>query len=197
MKKILPVILFLATITLSACGTPKTDDGKTVNNEKVEEKTESKKSLKELLALGTAQKCTYEVNEDGSKMKGEIIVKGEKFKQSMEITTDQGKMMVYALSDGTYYYSWGDAMGDQGTKMKIDELQSDAKEVEKENPGTQQQKIDWEEKFDYKCVAATLNDSDLALPTDIKFVDYTETLKSLQQGNLDDLKKLIPSGTEE
>ena len=36
MKKILPVILFLATITLSACGAPKTDDGKTTNSQKTE-----------------------------------------------------------------------------------------------------------------------------------------------------------------
>lgn len=183
MKKYFPVILFLAAITLSACGSPKVESEK-VESQKVESKNiESKKSLKELLSLGTSQKCSYEINENGSLVKGEIIVKGDKFRQNTEISNDQGKMKVYAISDGTYYYSWGDAMGNQGTKMKIADLQSDAKEVEKENPGTEQQKVDWDEKFDYKCVAATLSESDLMVPSDIKFVDYTEMIKGFQQGN--------------
>lgn len=197
MKKILPVILLLAAVTLSACGSSEVNEGKTVNQENKENTTSSQKSLKELLGLGTSQKCTYEVNEDGSQMKGEIVINGDKFKQSVEINNDQGSMMVYTLSDGTYYYTWGDAMKNQGTKMKIADLQSDAQEVSKENSGSEAQKVDWDKKINYNCVAATVDETNLTLPTDVEFVDFTETMKSLQQGNLEDMEKLIPSEEEE
>lgn len=184
MKKLIPVVLLLATLTLSACGS------QNVESEKVEsQKVESKKSLKELLNLGASQKCSYEINEDGSKMKGEIIIKGEKFRQNTEITNDQGTMKVYSISDGTYYYSWGDAMGDQGTKMKIADLQgtnpspADAGSPLDRGDQNKQQNLNMDEKFDYKCVAATLNESDLMVPSDIKFVDYTEIIKGFQEGN--------------
>jgi hypothetical protein len=204
MKKYFPVILLLAAFTLSACGLEKTknEGASTVNEDKVEV-NESKKSLKELLGLGSSQKCTYEINQDGENMKGEIIVSGKKFKQMTEITNDQGSMKVYAISDGTYYYSWSDAMKGNGTKMKIDDIEKDSGKVEeidvKEEgkPGEAEQKmISMDEKIDYKCTAATLNDSDLALPTDVKFVDYTEMMKGFQNGNIEELKKLIPSEGE-
>lgn len=189
MKKLIPVVLLLATITLSACGSPKIESEK-VESQKVEsQNTESKKSLKELLSLGTSQKCSYEINENGSLMKGEIIVKGDKFRQNTEITNDQGTMKVYSISDGTYYYSWGDAMGDQGTKMKIADLQStnpspaDAGSPLDRGDQNKQQNLNMDEKLDYKCVAATLNEDDLMIPSDIKFVDYTEMIKGFQRGN--------------
>ena len=189
MKKYFPVILFLAAITLSACGSPKVESEK-VESQKVESKNiESKKSLKELLSLGTSQKCSYEINENGSLVKGEIIVKGDKFRQNTEISNDQGKMKVYAVSDGIYYYSWGDALGDQGTKMKIADLQNlnpspaDAGSPLDKGDQNKQQNLNMDEKFDYKCVAATLSESDLMVPSDIKFVDYTEMIKGFQQGN--------------
>ena len=37
MKKYLPVILLLATVTLSACGTQKVDTGKSINKEEGQE----------------------------------------------------------------------------------------------------------------------------------------------------------------
>lgn len=198
MKKYFPIILLLATFTLSACGANKTADD---NKNKSEEnpKTESAKSLKELLGLGTSQKCTYETNDNGDMMKGEIITKGQKFKQTTEITNKEGTMKVYAISDGTYYYSWSDAMKGNGTKMKIADLEKDSASVTgtvNNDNKAEQKSVNLNEKLAYKCTGATLNDSDLNLPTDVKFVDYTEMMKGLQNGNLEDLKKLIPSKEE-
>ena len=81
MKKYFPVILFLATITLSACGSPKIESEK-VESQKVEsENIETKKSLKELLGLGTSQKCSYEIKTEDQNMKGEVL---ETIKQYFE-----------------------------------------------------------------------------------------------------------------
>jgi len=178
MKKYFPVILFLATITLSACGASKVDTkvdtGINVNNEK----TETKKSLKELLGMGTAQKCSYETNTDGQIMKGEVIVSGNKFKQTTEISNEEGSMKVYGISDGTYFYSWNEAMKGNGMKMNIADLEKSGEDTKAET-----QKVNMDEKIDYKCSPTTLSDSDLAIPSDIKFLDYTEMMKGLQDGN--------------
>ena len=203
MKKIFPVILLLAAFTLSACGNQKIDGGATtVNNEK-SETSESKKSLKELLGLNTTQKCSYEVSQNGEVTKGEIIVSGKKFKQTTEITNKEGTTKVYAISDGSYYYSWSDAMKGNGTKMKIEDVEeenNDNDNVEIRDNGntgeTEEETINMNEKIDYRCTAATLNDSDLVIPSDIKFIDYSEMMNGLQNGNMDDFKKLIPSEEE-
>jgi len=68
--------------------------------------------------------------------------------------------------------------------MKIEEVESKSQNISDEGD----QKVSMDQKVDYKCSPATLNDSDLALPTDVKFVDYTEMMK--------DFQKLIPSETE-
>lgn len=191
------LVLLLATLTLSACGTGginKTDTGTTKNEETP--KTESSKSLKELLGLGTSQKCTFESKTEDTEVKSEIIMNGKKFRQTSEISTKEGKMKVYAVSDGIYYYSWGDTAKDMGTKMKIEDVENEGKKVaaegNKEPIKTEGQQVSMDEKVNYKCTPATLTDADLAIPTDVKFVDYAEMMKGLQNMNLDELKKMAP-----
>jgi len=186
MKKYFPIILLLAVLTLSACGVNK---GGTETIKSEETKVNSSKSLKELLGLGTSQKCTYEVEVDGQKTKGEIVISGKKFKQTMEITTKEGIMKVNSINDGIYYYSWSDAAKGTGTKIKIEAVETAAP------TGTEQkqQSVDWNEKIDYKCSPATLSESDLVIPADIKFVDLNETMKNLQNMNIEGLKNLVPT----
>jgi hypothetical protein len=186
------LVLLLATLTLSACGAAKTDTGTTKNEETP--KTESAKSLKELLGLGTSQKCTFESKTDDTTVKSEIIMSGKKFKQTTTMTnlTDtSGTTKVYAVSDGVYYYSWGDSMRGNGTKMKIEDVESKSQNIPADDkPITAEgnQEVNMDQKIDYKCSPATLNDSDLTLPTDVKFVDYSEMIKEFQ--------KLVPSQGE-
>ena len=187
MKKYFPVILLLATFTLSACTANKTIDN---NQNKSEEntKTESSKSLKDLLGLGTSQKCSFESKTDDTIVKSEVIMNGKKFKQSSEITNQEGTMKVYAVSDGIYYYSWSDVSKEMGTKIKIEDIEKEDKNIptiagEEPIKTEGKQQISMDEKIDYKCVAANLSDSDLLVPTDVKFVDYTEMMKKFQNGN--------------
>ncbi|MFA6007406.1 MAG: hypothetical protein WC784_02040 [Candidatus Shapirobacteria bacterium] len=197
MKKYFPVILILAALTLSACGTKTKDD--LTNNSTVtgEVQKNEAKSLKDLLGLNSSQKCTYESTEDGETTKGEIIVNGKKFKQTVEITDKDGVMKVYSISDGTYYYFWNDAMKGNGTKMNIADLEKESASVTGTTENTTEQKsVDINKKIGYKCSPAMLSDSDLALPTDVKFVDYTEMMKNIQSGNLESLKNLVPSQGE-
>lgn len=198
------LVLLLASLTLSACGASggvnKNNTGTTKNEETP--KTESSKSLKELLGLGTSQKCTFESKTDDTVVKSEIIMSGKKFKQTSIMTNVTGKgstTKVYAVSDGIYYYSWSDMSKEMGTKMKIDEIEKDSKNMptgSKSANTEAQQQISMDKKIAYQCTPSTLTDSDLAIPKDIKFVDYSDILKGFQGGNLNDFKKLVPSQGE-
>jgi hypothetical protein len=195
MKKFFPAIILVAALTLSACGAVKTNTESTKKDETP--KTESSKSLKELLGLGTSQKCTFESKTDDTSVKSEIVMSGKKFKQTSEITNKEGTTKVYAISDGIYYYSWSDMSKDMGTKMKIEDVEKESKNIPtvagQEPVKTEgKQQISMDEKIDYKCTPATLKDSDLVIPTDVKFVDYADMMKGLQNMNLDELKKLAP-----
>lgn len=189
MKKIKYLsLLIIASLFLSACGKEKVNEGMDVNKENNQTEVSEKKSLKELLSLGTAQKCTFEMNNEEGLTKGEILIKGDKFKQSTEITTNEGVMKVYSISDGEYFYSWNDAIKGSGSKIKID------KEASVPDDGkVKQEKINLEEKLDYKCSPTTLSDADLAIPTDIEFIDLSGMIDNIQKMNPEDLKKLIPS----
>jgi hypothetical protein len=192
------LVLLLASLTLGACGTGginKTDTGTTKKDETP--KTETSKSLKELMGLGTSQKCTFESKTEDIEVKSEIIMNGKKFRQTSEITTKEGKTKVYSISDGVYYYSWSDVAKDMGSKMKIEDVENEGKKIaakgNKEPVKMEgQQQVSMDEKVNYKCTPATLTDADLAIPTDVKFVDYAEMMKGLQNMNLDELKKLAP-----
>lgn len=201
MKKYFPVIL-VACLTLSACGAnntvQKSGDSSTVKTEEAQKGGTTVKSLKELLTLGTTQKCTFESKNEETTTTSEIIVSGKKFKQVTEVKDKEGVMKVYGISDGTYFYSWNDKIKGNGMKMKMEEIENSAKDssgkVETGNNG--QQQVDINKEYDYKCAPATLRDSDLALPSDVKFTDLTEMMKGFQNGNLEDLKKLVPSQGE-
>jgi predicted small secreted protein len=197
MKKLFPAIILAAALTLSACGTAKTDSGTGSDNKNNETKTSESKSLKDLLGLGTSQKCTFESKTEDTAVKSEIIMNGKKFRQTSEITTKEGKMKVYAVSDGIYYYSWSDTAKDMGTKMKIEDVENEGKNISNENKEGPvemegQQQISMDEKIDYKCTPATLTDADLAIPTDIKFLDYADMMKGFENMNLEELQKMAP-----
>ncbi len=205
MKKFLPVVLLIATLALSACGTANNQNTTSTNPEKERTNTQengtetSLKSIKDLLTLGTTQKCTFESKDKEVTTTSEIIVSGKKFKQVTEVKDEEGTMKVYGISDGTYFYSWNDKIKGNGMKMKMEEIENS----DKNNPSSGeaantegQQQVDINKAYNYKCTPATLSESDLALPSDVKFTDFTEFLKGIQSGNVEDYKKLIPSQGE-
>ena len=180
-------LLIAATFLLSACGKEKINEGMNINEENIQTEVSEKKSLKELLGLGVSQRCTYEVNDEGQVTKGEIIVTGDKFKQTMEISTEEGVMKINSISDGEYFYSWNEGIEGSGTKIKIEENTSSDENIE------QPENINWEEKLDYKCSPATLSEADLALPSDIEFVDLSEMMNNLQNMSPEELQRLVPN----
>ncbi len=189
MKKYFPVILLLATVMLSACGKKTEQIGNlAIPTETTKTENRAEKSIKELLGMGISQKCSYEINEDGQKMKGEILVgNGGKFKQITEVSEEKGTMKINVISDGTYVYYWNEAMKGMGSKMKIDSV-----EQVKVTGTPEEEKVDMNKKINYSCNPINLSESDFALPSGIKFVDLSETMKNLQDGYYEQFEDLIP-----
>lgn len=194
MKKIKYIsLLVIATLLLSACGKEKINESVDINEEANNVEVNEKKSLKELLGVGVSQKCTFEMDEEGQATKGEILIKGDKFKQSLEMMTPEGLMKVHTISDGEYFYSWNEGIEGSGTKMKIEKEEEMLEEEMLGEESSTEADINWEEKLDYKCEGVEIGDEDLALPTDIEFMDLSEMIDNLQNMSPEELQNLVPS----
>ncbi len=178
MKKISTLALIICSAFIfSACTLPK----KTTNPD-ANSKTEQKKtfSLKDLISQGVAQRCVWEVTTEQGISQGEILIKGDKFKQSMNVKNPTGETKVNFISDGKYLYTWSDdsQIANMAFKTKIDLNQ---KEQDTGTPQASTSNIDWDEKYDYNCQPTTVSDADFALPTGIDFQDFDQITKQFQQ----------------
>jgi len=179
--------LVLSSLVLSACGPTAST---TVNNSPSPTpttETSVAKSLKDLMALGTAQKCTWQVTDTGQEMTGTMLISGQKFKQTIVVPVPSGQTTTttYAISDGTSLYSWSDASKGVGMKINLADAQKNAP-----TPGQKTDtSVDWSKQYNYNCSPATVSDADFAPPSDIKFTDLSEIQKSLQKLDLNKLKQ--------
>lgn len=180
------IIVLLAAITLGGCGaatvnnssdTSKKESGIVTETQKVENKL----SLKELIAGGKDQKCTWKYEIDGQQMEGSLLISGKKFKQEivmdMEIEGTKKTTKITNLSDGEYLYMWNNETKEQGIKMRIPE--EDKEGLDKQENG--QGKVDWEGKYEYKCDNWKAGANDLTPPKDIQFQDFEEQMKQLKE----------------
>ena len=182
MKKITTLALIICSAFLfSACGPQKDIDNTastTPTSSPVEEKNTF--SLKELLAKNIAQKCTWQLSGEDGVGQGEIIISGNKFKQTIKTEGPMGETEFIGISDGEWFYTWSnDSVTDNmAFKMKIDQTKEQA-----ESDATQvaSGKIDWDQEYSYNCQPTTISEADLAIPSDIKFVDINELVNQFQQ----------------
>lgn len=178
MKKTTTLALIICSAFIfSACTLPKKTDNPATNS-----KTEQKKnlSIKDLISQGVAQKCVWEVTSDQGVSRGEILIKGKKFKQNINIKSANGETKFNGISDGEYLYTWSDdsKIANMAFKMKMDLTQ------EEQDTGTPQgsvSSVDWNQKYDYNCQPAIVSDADFNLPTGINFQDIGEMAKQFQQ----------------
>jgi len=180
-------ILVVAALLLSACGKAKTDMGVSTEQGTQVSETSQKKSLEELIALGLSQKCTFVIMNDGQTIKGEVLMSGDRFKQSMEIGGEEAAMKLNSISDGEYFYWWNEGVEGSGTKMKIEK---DEEAQSKSTDGTKN--FNFKERHDYKCTPVALSEADFAIPSDVEFVDFSEMMRNLQNMNPEELQNLMP-----
>ncbi|MCX6726809.1 MAG: hypothetical protein NTY75_03245 [Candidatus Shapirobacteria bacterium] len=179
--------LILSALVLSACGpTASTTVNNSPSSTPTKTETSVAKSLKDLMALGTAQKCTWQVTDTGQEITGTMLISGQKFKQTIVIPVPSGQTTTtYAISDGTNLYSWSDVSKGVGMKINLADAQKNAP-----TPGQKTDtSVDWSKQYNYNCSPAVVSDADFALPSDVKFTDLSEIQNSLQKLDLDKLKQ--------
>ena len=181
MKKIISLILVICSAFLfSACSPQK--DINNINSVTPTSSSNQEKStfsLRELLAKNITQKCTWQVSSEQGNGQGEIIMKGNKFRQTIKVESPMGLTEFVGISDGEWLYSWSkDSITDNmAFKMKLEETKNE----EINSPQGSAGNIDLDQEFSYNCQPTTINEADLTVPSDIQFVDFKDLTKQFQQ----------------
>ncbi len=135
-------------------------------------------SLKDIMALGRSQKCTFEYSDpETGKTSGTSYISGENVRTDFTITdqdnntTEGGMIMV----DSTMY-TWTNAEN-KGVKMSISQSMEASINEEIENTEWNTEYMNPDEELDYKCTGWNEDPSVFAPPSDIEFMDLSEQMK--------------------
>lgn len=125
----------------------------------------AKSSLKDLLALGTAQKCTFSSTTESATSEGVFYVSGGKARGDFTSAAGGQTTTAHTIVDGQTSYVWTDGSS-QGFKTSLSATQSTA-------PTTtgQTQSVDVNDQLDYNCSLWVATPSSFTPPTNIQFVD--------------------------
>lgn len=170
--------LFLASCTLNPA--PNQNQSQDGNSSKG-----TSFSMRELLAQGKNQKCTFFVSETGedntkSETSGTLYIAGNKIAEDVEIKSyDEavGTVNMKIISDGTYMYSWSPDNKASGMKFKITDTTEDATD----DTDSQRQNVDMDKKMDLDCLGWTVDSTKFSVPSDIKFTDVNQMLENLKK----------------
>ena len=153
-------------LVMSSRNKSKTEPVTTKQNEanKVQETQVAKKSLKDLLAAGIPQKCTFkdlsnDVDMEGTSYVANGKVRGD-FKSSVNGETSSG----HSIFDGKTSYVWMDGTS-TGFKMEIDPAVTATPE------SSSQQGVDLNKTIDYNC-SAWIPDQSLFNPPENNYFFY-------------------------
>jgi len=158
--------------------TPDTAEQKTeaTNNEAKENLVTG--SLKSLLGVGKSVTCFISYSEEEGGGKGTVYVSDKKMRGDFTTKVDDKEVVSHMISDGAYSYIWS---GDQkeGIKVKIDESVKVTGTQEQEK-NTEVQNTELDKEGDLNCTPWAVDNSKFIPPTDVKFTDFSETLKQVQ-----------------
>ena len=120
-------------------------------------------SMKELLGLGGAQRCTFTNTVENSESSGVVYVAGGKMRGDFTSLAAGQTVQSHMIVDGETSYVWSDAMP-QGMKMSFANMESQA--------GTNSDKsVDVNKEVNYSCGAWTVDAGVFALPAGVEFSD--------------------------
>jgi hypothetical protein len=126
-------------------------------------------SLKDLLALGTSQKCTF----SDSNTAGTFYIASGKSRGDFSSTVAGKATATHMIGDGKTSYVWIDGQK-QGFKMSL-EAAADQKQANAQPNASQG--VDMNKKMNYSCEAWTADNSMFTLPSGIEFVDMSTMMK--------------------
>ncbi len=157
-------------------GNQPTNNGTTSNsvkNDKSEpEQVTKASSLKDLIALGTSQKCTF--SSEGSE--GTMYVAGGKSRGDFSTTAAGSTSKGHMMFDGKMSYVWMDGQT-QGYKMSLDSVDGNKPTNAPTNTPTQSG-VDYDKQMDYSCEKWSADNSMFVLPSNVEFLDIAAMMDS-------------------
>ena len=177
-----PLLLLLSSaLFLTACTTQPTNTGQTPSTTPtptVAREQSLSTSLRELIAKGGSLQCKYKYTDPDSKVetKGTMYLSGSNFAQDVEIPDPSKKTSLNTkmsmISDGSTMYTWNPDKKDTGMKLPVDKTTVD--KTQSNNTS-----VDLDKKMDMNCSPWTSDQSRFNVPTDVKFTDLSELMKSV------------------
>lgn len=147
------------------------DEAKTVSDEGVAEKEETAAatsgSIKDLLALGRAQQCTFSDTVTGG-TDGVVYVANNKVRGDFTATVGGTATGSHMIVDGTAAYLWMDGQT-TGFKTVLDQAQPSV-------AAGQTQQFDANTSVDYSCKAWSVDNAVFTLPSGVTFSDPSALL---------------------
>lgn len=135
--------------------------------------TDTKKtSLKNLLAMGTSQKCTYSYSANGITSSVDVYLSKGMMRTDSTIIEGGKTMQTHMMLMNEITYIWGDGMP-QGMKMST----ANQNAPEAQNLSGQAQSVDMTSEMNYACTPWPVESSVFKLPTNIQFIDLSEMMK--------------------
>lgn len=134
----------------------------------------SQKTLKDLLASGVAQKCTYSDKMDEVDVQGTSYMMNGKMRGDIDTTVNGKTIMMHMILDGKTMYNW---MEDAKTGLM---MTVDTDKTEAQISGTakvSQAPVDINKVIDYKCEPWSADSSMFTPPTAVKFTDYSAMMQ--------------------
>jgi len=125
-------------------------------------------SLKDLLAFGGSQKCTF--SDSGSS--GTFYVSGGKARGDFSSTVAGKTEMTHMIMDGQISYVWVDGQK-QGFKMSASDMAS----AQSSAPAAAPKAVDANKKMDYSCSPWAADSTMFALPAGVQFMDMSAMMK--------------------
>ena len=160
---------------------PKTPSNPTdADNPRPGNTSNGKTSLRDLMALGKSQKCTFQVEQDGVASSGAVYVNGNKIRGDFETTVANKKESGHMISDDSFIYIWTEG-AKQGIKM---EAAKDNSGINSDVPTNEV--LDMDADYEYNCSAWTAQTSMFTAPAGVTFTD----LSSFGSTTLPDLGNL-------
>ena len=136
------------------------------------EESQTKGSIKNLLAAGKNQTCTIKYPAGEQTADGTVFVSGKNFRGDFTMTSEEKTIDSHMIQDEAYMYSWS-SLTSQGIKIKIAEL-------EKLQASTATESADLNQESDMTGSAWSFDNSKFTPPADINFVE-TGTIPSQTQ----------------
>lgn len=134
---------------------------------KVEDSTATgPKSLKDLLAAGVPQKCTFKDLSNSVDMQGTSYISGGKVRGDFSTTVEGKTTSGHSIFDGKTSYVWMDGTS-TGFKMEIDPSLTTAPE------SNNQQGLDLNKSIDYSCSPWLTDQSLFNPPEDVTFTSFS------------------------